>query len=196
MRNPLLALLGLLLCGSLAVAGPALPSYQGKVTARLEPEPFQGCSLACAMDWMLRSSSHLKAQGSHTYAAPNINDSKAVTAWVEGAKGDGVGEWVEFDMRADGAASAPFRGIRVANGYSRTAQTWRDNGRVRRLRMDINGRPVCHIDLADSPDEQAVNIPEREVRRRDKIRFTIVSVYPGARFQDTCINEMVLDGAH
>ncbi|HYE95039.1 MAG TPA: hypothetical protein VD962_02420 [Rubricoccaceae bacterium] len=170
-------------------------------------ELFMGCSLACAYGWTTTASSALAPQRNNRYDAGRLEDGTATTAWVEGADGDGVGERLIFTLQASGEDAeeappnpdqpVPFWGIDVVNGYAKDEATWRANGRVGEFLMRINGQPVQRIRLADSMLPQSVPLSgELHVKPGDVIELEITAVYPGQRFHDTALSEIVLHGAH
>jgi hypothetical protein len=88
-------------------------------------------------------------------------------------------------------------GIRLTNGYTRSEAAWRENGRVRTLRVEWNGTPQQIIDLQDSmyPQHARFN-PSIHIKQGDRLRFVITAVYPGSKYSDTAISDMTLSGAH
>ena len=162
-------------------------------------DAFSGCSLGCAINWKLKSSSSLPSSGGNTYSVNMLNDGKFKTAWVEGSKGDGVGEWVEYHLQknTDGKViKTNLWGLYIANGYMKNKDIWHKNSRVKQLRMDINGKPSNIINLKDSMLVQSVSFGNIDVKSGDIIRFTITKIYPGNKYKDTCITEMLPMGAH
>lgn len=184
--------------GSL-LAGEDFPAYKAEVDKKLSMDMFAGCSLACAMTWDLKCSSHLPAQGENKYTVEMLNDCNFKTAWAEGAKGSGVGEWVEFHLKNypdREPAKTTFWGMHVANGYLKSPEVWRKNSRVKQLRVDLNGKTLFYLNLEDSMNNQSFNFPPVTVGPGDVIRLTIKRVYPGDSCSDACITEMVPMGAH
>lgn len=124
------------------------------------------------------------------------------TAWVEGVDGDGVGETLTFRLEGDPEAEhalrdVPFRGLSLVNGYAKSESTWQANGRVREALLRVDGAPVYRLRFVDSPLPQGVSFPEAvPVRPGDLIALDVLAVYPGDRYSDTAISEIVLDGAH
>lgn len=178
-----------------------LPLYKAETGSELSPGSYYGCSLACAMTWTFKCSSFLPSQGDNKYNEKMLCDGNFNTAWCEGAEGDGKGEWIEFHLKDHPGRSAgktAFKGINVANGYLKSKDIWKKNSRVRQFRMDINGKAVCYIDLSDSMFDQHVIFSgaHYSVGPGDVIRLTITEVYPGDLYPDTCITEIVLQGAH
>lgn len=135
------------------------------------------------------ASSALKAQGSKNYKASNIFDEDPETAWVEGVKGHGIGQWIEFKnvcVRQDGYWCG-VGSINILNGYVKSDKAWRENGRVKRLKVYCNGKPKYILELQNSRSFQYFNV---SISKGATIRFEILDVYPGSKFQDTAITEI------
>jgi hypothetical protein len=134
------------------------------------------------------ASSYLSSQGSSSYRASNINDCNHETAWVEGVKGYGIGEWIEFqDISADGTITA----INILNGYVKNDKAWSENARVKRLKVYYNGRPFCILELQNSRSLQTFRLQwAGDCSYINRLRFEILEVYPGTKYQDTVISEI------
>jgi hypothetical protein len=172
-----------------------------------EGELFAGCSLGCAYGWTTEASSHLAPQGDNAYDVTKLEDFSARTAWVEGAEGDGIGERLVFTIQPNepgaeteedvGNRPVPFWGLDLVNGYAKDEATWRRNGRVRELLLSINGAPAARLLLQDSRLPQSASLPPGlEVGPGDVVALEIRAVYPGERYRDTALTELVLHGAH
>jgi len=196
----------MLLGGSFAVRaqdGERLPEVRPEISELAGDEGserFLGCSLACAFGWQVAASSSLAPQGANHYDAGKLDDGEFTTAWVEGATGQGIGEWVEF--RLDGEArgtdqgAVPFWGVALVNGYAKSETAWRRNGRVQELELAVRGTPVARLRLADSRESQFFSLRDLDVRPGDRVRFTIRAVYPGSDHDDVALTELILHGAH
>ncbi len=108
-------------------------------------------------------------------------------AWCEGAPGQGIGEAII--LRIEGGA--PFQRILISNGYGKTAKSYRENGRVRDLRVSTNTGLKGTVRLPDRKRAVALNLPEPAAYRW--VRLEIRSVYPGSRYKDTCIDFVAAD---
>ena len=163
-------------------------------------EVFAGCSLGCALGWEIVASSSLPAQGGNRYDVSQLDDASARTAWVEGADGSGVGEALTFRLVGDpdhDVGAVAFSGFRVVNGYAKSEDVWRKNGRVRAVVVLVNGRSVGRAELADTMSLQWVALADApQVVAGDVVTLVLASVYPGERYDDTALSEVVLDGAH
>jgi hypothetical protein len=114
------------------------------------------------------------------------------SAWVEGVPGDGIGEWVEFELTRSAI------GLSVQNGFNmsftpvagREIETYyAKNNRVRA--MDIasgDGKVAQRVELEDAGDRMQffpIALPS------GVYRLTVSSVYKGTKWADTCLGEIV-----
>ncbi|MDO4512057.1 MAG: hypothetical protein Q4B68_09615 [Bacteroidales bacterium] len=153
-----------------------------------------GCSFYCGCDiGTIKASSTLAPQGKRSYKASNIHDLNYETAWVEGVKGDGVDQWIEYTLKAD---NPPITEICVVGGYVRTKKAWQENSRPAVLEVQVDGKRRCMLYLRDVYAEQWFDVGEIKPTggKPLKIRFIIKSVYPGTKYADTAISEIYFDG--
>jgi hypothetical protein len=165
-----------LACLAITVAG-AVPARAE--TCQPSPDGQFGILTYCA-------SSVLPPQGARSYGPLNAYGDRH-TAWVEGAPGDGIGEWLKVGF--DGIAC--FRTIIVRNGYGRNAATFRANGRVRRMRITTSDGLSFVTTLPDRNAVYRVRLPR--VVKTASVRMTILSVYRGARWRDTAVGTFLPD---
>ena len=148
----------------------------------------------------VRGSSALPASEGSYYDASHAHDLNLDSAWVEGAKGDGIGEYLEYTVRVTSGphpADAAITNLIVFNGYRKSRDLWRKNNRVRRLRVTMNGRPYGVVTLADAYSEQNVRLHDIKLPPHAKtlrLRFTVESVYPGTTYHDTALSELEFSG--
>ncbi|BDS09816.1 NADase-type glycan-binding domain-containing protein [Aureispira anguillae] len=127
-------------------------------------------------------SSTLKGQGSKTYKLQNLADDNPMTAWVEGVLGYGIGEW--FEVKA-------ITVNRIYNGYQSSAKNWKDNSRVKRFKVYLDGAPICFLDLTDEMGAQHFELPHRpNWETKANFKFEIVEVYKGDKWDDVCISHV------
>ncbi|MCQ2223443.1 MAG: hypothetical protein MJZ35_06630 [Bacteroidaceae bacterium] len=159
-----------------------------------------GCSFYCGCQiGEQKASSTLKPQGRFDYKASNAHDLNMATAWVEGAPGDGIGEWIEYTLPAN---NPRITNISIVNGLVRTKKAWTENSRVEALEVSVNGKKHCMLYLKDVYAVQEFEVPTIGYDDRDNlegkpdivIRFRICSVYPGTRYKDTAISDIFFDG--
>ncbi len=148
------------------------------------------------------TSSALAAQKENNYDAKNISDSSYQTAWIEGVKGYGIGETVAFKFPP---GHPRITKVIIANGYIKDKNTWKNNSRVKQLKMYVNNKPFAILNLEDVYAEQTFKIPtigyergvildKKDNVQPDSIKFEILSVYKGDKYKDTAITEIYFDG--
>ncbi len=101
-------------------------------------------------------SSALKSQSENTYDKNSICDLNYKTAWVEGVNGYGIGETVDFKFKPD---HPRITTVIIANGYIKDKNTWKNNSRVKQLKMYLNDKHFAILNLEDVYAEQMFEIP-------------------------------------
>jgi F5/8 type C domain len=126
------------------------------------------------------------AVNSYNYGPESLFDGKDSTAWVEGVDGQGIGEWivVEFDT------PRLVRGIEIANGYNKDRDLFFKNSRVKELKVEFSDRQRKTVALQDTGVPQRVALPREQPVKASWVKFTIESVYPGTKFDDTAVSEL------
>ncbi len=154
-----------------------------------------GCSWYCGGGpSAVTASSALPPSGAISYAPPNAHDFDLRTAWVEGAAGQGKGEYIEYRFAP---LSPRVNQIRIFNGYHKSEKAWKENGRVKRFKLHVDGQPYAILALEDSRAVQIFPIEPLGSRAEGKdlvLRFEILDVYPGDRWKDVAITEIEFDG--
>lgn len=163
------------------------------------------------------ASSTLAPEGRYDFAPQRVLDGDPSTAWCEGRKGPGVGEWVEVsapDVTRLTGDQCQLEGWALAIGYVADQATWLRNGRPRSVRVGpCGGAPggeVHALELGRFFDEASTLLsgfdpfaePLSEQRSSDYqrlprgsrprlsacARLTILEVARGAD-DDLCISE-------
>jgi len=146
------------------------------------------------------ATSHLKPQGTNTYSATNAHDDSYQTAWVEGVTDYGVGQYLTYTFPA---TTGRITGISVVNGYVKSESTYKNNSRVKKLRVLYNDNPFAILNLQDKIAVQYFEIPpigysNRNIDLSSKpsftLKFEILEVYEGLKYQDVAITELYFDG--
>ncbi len=126
----------------------------------------------------------------------SLFDGVRQTAWCEGAKGDGIGEWVEFAIEEDVEA------IDVQNGYTRSFV--KIPGRTIDAYYGMNNRPkTVELVSADGRTRLTLSLDDVATMQtfenlylpRGVYKLFIRDVYKGTKWQDTCLGEMVFHPA-
>jgi len=153
-----------------------------------------GCSWYCGNGDPIKitASSRLASQGANNYNEKNLHDFRANTPWVEGVQGYGIGEWVEYTFKAQ---NPRITTIIILNGYNKSESAWKNNSRVKKLKLYIKGKPVAILNLEDTRCTQFFEIdPVTDANKEWTMRFEIVDVYKGDKWDDTAISEIYFDG--
>lgn len=131
------------------------------------------------------TSSTLAPQAGNSYAPGKLMDGDVQTAWVEGAAGDGIGEWVKVSYES------PMRISRIffANGYGKTAKSYGENGRIKDAEISTEAGSFTRT-LPDSKGETTIELPASMAGKKTRwVKLTIKSVYPGTKHKDTAFAE-------
>jgi hypothetical protein len=78
--------------------------------------------------------------------------------------------------------------IGIFNGYQKNQEAWKNNSRVKKLKVKGDGKPLCFVNLRDLMGCQTFDLPSEELF--SVYRFEIVEVYPGLKWKDTAISEI------
>jgi hypothetical protein len=176
---------------------------------------------------LFTASSALAPQGNARYDAANLQNNKDFggdrsLAWCEGVKGRGIGEHINMRITTQGHNSDDgigFFALMIVNGYAKNQTVWKNNGRVKILRLYVGDKHWCDLHLVDTIKPQIFRLPEHLIITPDKLgkkvaipaewnpydglktsayqtdlSFEIIDVYPGDKFEDTCITGIALDG--
>ncbi|MBN1797877.1 MAG: hypothetical protein JW822_04845 [Spirochaetales bacterium] len=135
----------------------------------------------------IKASSTL-AHKDNKYALIHLVDGKTDTSWVEGVEGDGIGESVTILL----SSKTKIKSFRISNGYWEE-QYWSQNNRVKDIMIiSDTGSSYTHT-LKDTPEQQTITLPEEWETK--EIKFIIQSVYPGSKWRDTALTEIIVEGA-
>ncbi len=125
------------------------------------------------------------------YYPCQARDFDTSTAWVEGVEGSGIGEWIAMSMPF--GKKKVYEKISIVNGYARDTDIWQKNNRIKKAKLTFDTGEKFTLDFADTRDEQIINLPEKVIGPASS-RLEILEVYPGTKFDDTCLSEVRLLG--
>lgn len=147
------------------------------------------------------------------YKSSNLLDGKIDTAWVEGAKDDGINQWfkIQLDATKESPTTTPFSILKVGviPGYSKSHKTWNENNRVKTALLVIYSPPfttpkecewvVFRLRFKDENKLQIFEIPDEKIGysmdlMSKTVWFKIEEVYKGTKYQDTCVSEIIFIG--
>jgi hypothetical protein len=81
--------------------------------------------------------------------------------------------------------------LQITNGLATSDSLFRANNRIKKIDLSVNGGDPVTVQLPDQMDPFNIKLPESTDVVRT-IRLTIRQVYPGAKYQDTCITRIRL----
>lgn len=148
------------------------------------------------------ASSYLKSQGSNNYKPKNAYDLNYENAWVEGTSGYGIGEFLMYKFSA---SSPRITEIIVVNGYVKSESAYRNNSRVKKLKVYLNDKSYAILHLEDKIANQGFKVePIGNNEREDlnvlktkpewTLKFEILEVYKGVKYDDVVISEIYFNG--
>lgn len=141
----------------------------------------------------------------------SLFDGLPESAWCEGVKGDGMDEWVEFELEEDVLGLAVFNGFKKVSwcwcvkelpsiytqmnmvvfdtlGYEKVKAVYTKNNRVKILEINSTNGEISHkIQLKDISGRQ---IFEKIFLPKGIYRLFIRDVYKGTKWADTCLGEI------
>jgi hypothetical protein len=129
------------------------------------------------------------------YPASNIGDFSNDSAWVAGKNG-GINESITLTL----VKPMHVDQIGIVPGFAKSKQLYFANNRIAQIDVSVNGGPPLPVTL---PDEYISFGPgsQKGYRLIDlgaysgdarTITVTVRKVYPGTRYNDTCISEILL----
>jgi hypothetical protein len=120
---------------------------------------------------------------------PNyVADGDPATAWVEGGKSSGAGEWLRIQVTPLERTTRVR--LRVRNGYQKSKDLWKANARAKAVTVRLlPSKAEKRVTLADADgwQEVAIDQPSGPVR---SIELAIGSVYEGSKYPDLCISDV------
>lgn len=121
------------------------------------------------------------------YSPQKIRDGDYATAWVEGDKGSGLNQWLEIFNQSNYPDRNIYKSLKIINGYAKSEATYKTNNRVRKALLEFSDGQKQIIELKDTMEPQIVTFNESIIQ---SVKLTILDVYKGTKYNDTCISEI------
>ena len=120
---------------------------------------------------------------------PNyVADDDPATAWVEGAKSSGGGEWIRIWVTALDKTSKVR--VRVRNGYQKSKDLWKANARAKQVTLRLlPSKAEKQVTLTDTDGWQEIAVDQAAGPIR-AVELAIGSVYEGSKYADLCISDV------
>ncbi|MCP3136961.1 discoidin domain-containing protein [Pyxidicoccus xibeiensis] len=156
---------------------------------RVERICWEGTRYSRSDDCLVRvvtTSSELKSgkADAPTYDSDNVRDGEDSTAWCEGAKGTGRGEWLKFTFNTPVTVGE----LTLVAGYNKSPEVWRRNARLKRVRLHFSDGTRQDADLDDSASPQDILLETKSAL--ESVKLEVLAVYPGSRHADACVSEV------
>ncbi|HLY44850.1 MAG TPA: TIR domain-containing protein [Stellaceae bacterium] len=121
--------------------------------------------------------------GHSTFDVSNLFDDNLATAWAKARREPGYG-WILVDFFNERLVTA----ISIANGYQKNEVVFRENDRVRRIRLLSSSGDTAVLNIADRAGPQ--RIPLEHPIHAVWVQITIEDVFPSGREPDVAISEL------
>lgn len=135
------------------------------------------------------ASSSLASQGKFSYK-PNLTlDGQMNTAWLEGVKGNGIGEWIMFSNENTQTVSS----ITLYNGYLKNNTTYLNNGRIKKFSLEFSDGSILTYDIAKVTFNESKNgflVNFDTPISTTSVKLTVLDVYNGAYYADLALSEI------
>lgn len=153
----------------------------GDANATVTSSPVNGAPLKITAS---ASSIRLAVQA-NTYYASNAIDGKRATAWIEGADGPGIGEWIRFDFDRE----ITLHRILWQPGYFKSPAIWNQNNRLATVSAEFSDGTRRELKFVDRMDSQKMDIGAVRTRW---VKFVITAVHYGSD-PDTAVSEVAFE---
>jgi len=143
---------------------------------------FEGCLIY--QPRIIDASSFL-TEGEIEYRPENLRSQSGGNPWVEGAAGNGIGQTITFEKNV---GHVDIHSLIISIGYVdfNKPYLYSYNSRPKEIRLWFDEKTKFYdIELADTPNPQIIHLPPFE---EERITLEIIDVYPGTKWEDTCIN--------
>lgn len=132
----------------------------------------------------ITATSTLVATKSSSYSPNQVMDGDSATCWCEGVKGSGVGQsfTIQFTQTIE------IKGLKILPGYGKIVSAYLENNSVYKARITFSDGTSTIVDFTKG---YYFELPKS--KRTNSIKFTILEVNPGTKYNDTCVSELAID---
>jgi hypothetical protein len=127
-----------------------------------------------------------------TYFPYAAIDGLKETAWVEGVSGPGVGEWIQLTF----PSAIEVHALGADIGFDKDADLFAKNNRIKKAALVFSNGEQVTLDFDDARGLQTfvlARAPGPSIQTTS-VRMIIEGVYPGTRYDDTCLAEIEIWG--
>lgn len=117
------------------------------------------------------------------YSGDSLGNLNLESPWVEGSKGDGIGEYIILNINA----SEVF----ILSGFIsyQKPYLYEQNNRPKKIKISFpeSNYQDIYFDLADTPNPQKITLKEDY---NGKLKIEIIDIYKGSKYSDLCISSI------
>ena len=141
----------------------------------------------CSANFTLKAS-HEEGE----YLSANMLDHHDSTAWTT----RGAGQWIEFVCTTNNYTYMASS-FTMKNGYLESKDAWKAGGRIKKMKVFVDGNLISRVVLQDTLEEQvfSTGLNDTDVKIGTRIRFEIEDIYQGDKYNDVWISSLVPQGA-
>jgi len=136
-------------------------------------------------NWGYKASSSLK-EGNTEYSPNNLSSPNGLP-WAS-ANGYGIGDKITIEM-----GSSPNDALIIINGFvsKDKPDLFEANSRVKQIKLtNLNNGKSKIRTIEDSASPQSIELSDLSPSRNMRLEIEILSVYPGAKYRDLCIQSI------
>lgn len=137
----------------------------------------------------MNASSSLEDTSKISYLPQCASDNNSSTCWVEGKEDDGIGEWIQLNSNSN----VKIKSIDIENGYRKSEYVFNINNRVKKVLIEFSNGTCITKELQDGFNNKNKIEFQNKIEVKS-IKFTILDVYKGIKYRDTCISEIKVFG--
>ena len=182
-----LVVIGLAAIGIKSIAGNLVAGIGGTSFELDSDETAALSGLEHLTGGALSVSSQLTGKSGTVYGAAFLNDGDTSTPWEEGVEGDGIGEQITYEPEA----GTKLQVIRIYPGNGRSDKAFQENNRPKTITLEIDGKKQT-LNFDDAG--HFYTFSSKKPVTAKQVKLIIDSVYPGSKWQDTCISEVEFYG--
>ncbi len=142
-----------------------------------EPNP-----ITTNMIYKISASSSLK-----NYDPELAFDGDNSTAWVEGVKGNGIGQWIKFEF----TESLNLNEIKIVPGYDKYKENvgdlWVLNNQLKEISLTFSDGSTQDFSIQEGNRFQKLSLKPVNTK---SVTITVKAVYKGSKWDDTAISEI------
>ena len=119
-------------------------------------------------------------------------DGRRSTAWTEGARGSGEGEWLMLTF----PEPVEVQSVGLNVGFDRSADLFHKNNRIKRATLVFSNGERLELGFADRRGMQTIPLVRAPGPNIETtfIKIVIEEVFPGWKYDDTCLAEVEVWG--